>query len=356
LRRAATLVLTLAATAASAQTAALDGAPASALPAPLATPLSTPLTTPKAASYTAFVGNDQCPTNNSVSQLTGPTWTLGATVGVGNCPAGIAFSPDGTTAYVLGAGDSTITPIDTASFTAGAPFASVVVNPIFIATTPDGQSILTAGASSNNLAVISTQNTASAKLVGVGAGPEGIAVLPDSSAAYVANQTDGTVSVVKLGKNPALKKTITFPAPGCTPFGMAATPDGKTVLAACTSGSLWPINVAKNTVAASPFAIPQSNGGAEVVVTPNGKTAYVSNTNGFVYPVTLKGGAVGAPIAVPGAWGLAISPDGKVLMVGDGDCCFINTPVSIVNTAKNTVTTTLQTPGLYTHRWLAFQP
>jgi YVTN family beta-propeller protein len=348
LRRAATLVLTLAATAASAQTAALDGSPAS--------PITRSETTPKAASYTAFVGNDQCPTNNSVSQVTGPNWTLGATVGVGNCPAGIAFSPDGATAYVLGAGDSTITPIDTASFTAGAPFPSVVVNPVWIAITPDGQSILTTGHSSNNLAVIDTQNRGNVKLVSVGANPQDIAVLPDGSAAYVANQDDGTVSVVKLGKNPALKKTITFPAPGCTPFGLAATPDGKTVLAACTSGSLWPINIAKNTAAASPFAIPQSNGGAEVVVTPNGKTAYVSNTNGFVYPVTLKSGAVGAPIAVPGARGMAISTDGKVLMVGDGDCCFINTPVSIINTAKNTVTTTLQTPGLYTHSWLAFKP
>jgi YVTN family beta-propeller protein len=348
LRRAAALVLTLAATAASAQTAALDGAPAS--------PITRSETTPKAAGYTAFVVNGQCPTNNSVSQVTGPNWTLGATVGVGNCPAGIAFSPDGTTAYVLNANDSTITPIDTASFTAGAPFSSVVVGPIFIVTTPDGRSILATGAVSNNLAVIDAQNRGNVKLVGVGAGPEGIAVLPDGSAAYVANQTDGTVSVVKLGKNPALKKTITFPAPGCTPFGMAATPDGKTVLAACTSGALWPINAAKNAPAASPFATPQTNAGREVVVTPNGKTAYVSNTNGFVYPVTLKGGAIGTPIAVPGAWGLAISPDGKVLMVGDGDCCFINTPVSIVNTANNTVTTTLQTPGLYGHRWLAFQP
>ena len=309
-----------------------------------------------AAAYTVYVGNDQCPTNNSVTQLTGKPWTLGTTIPVGNCPAGIAFAPDGSKAYVLNAGDSTITPIDTATFTAGTAFSAGVSVPIFVAVTPDGQSIVTAGASSNTLAVISTANTANVKTVNVGSSPQGVVVLPDSSAVYVANQGGGSVSVVKLGANPKLVKTVSFPSPGCTPSGIAAAPDGATVYAACTNGPLWPIKVAKNKAAAVPITIPQSCCTMQVAITPNGKTAYVSNTLGAVYPVTLKTGVVGTAIPVPGAYGLAMSPDGKVLMVGDGDCCFIDTPLSVVSTTSNTVTTTIPTGANYVHRWLAFKP
>lgn len=306
--------------------------------------------------YTAFVGNDQCPTNNSVSRLTGPNWTFGNTIGVGNCPAGIAFAPDGKTGYIVNAGDSTITPIDTASFTAGPAFPAGVSTPIFVKVTPDGKSIVTAGVNSNTLAVISTANTASVQTVAVGASPLGVAVLPDSSAAYVANNAAGTVSVVSLAGTPTLVKTIAFKPPGCTPYDIAATPDGQSVYAACMNGPIWRIKVARNKADAAPIALPQTSGTVELAITPDSKTAYVSNTWGAVYPVTLKTGAVGAAIAVPGAYGLALSPDGKYLLVGNGDCCFVDTPVSVVSTKTHTVVDTLPTGGNYVHRWLAFKP
>ena len=311
-----------------------------------------------APKYTAYVGNDQCPTNDSVSEMTGAPWTLGAAVAVGSCPAGIAFSPDGSKAWVLNAGDSTITPIDATTFAAGTPFPSQVIAPIFVKVTPNGKALLLPGSGSNQLAVISTANTAGVKLVPVGATPLGVAVLPDSSAAYVGNNADGTVSVVALGANPHVVKTITFPSPGCAAYDMAVVPDGSVVLAACTNGPLWAIDTVKNKAAPTPIAIPQTSGGLDVVVTPNGRTAYVSNSNGFVYPVKLSraGSVVGTPIPITGAFGLAMSPDGKALMVGNGICCFVDTPVSIVSTATNTVTSVVETPGLYAHRWLAFRP
>ena len=311
-----------------------------------------------APKYTAYVGNDQCPTNDSVSTMTGAPWTLGAAVGVGSCPAGIAFAPDGAKAWVLNAGDNTITPIDATTFAAGTPFPSQVVAPVFVKVTPNGKSLVLPGTGSAQLAIISTANTASVKLVPVGATPIGVAVLPDSSAAYVGNNADGTVSVVALGANPHVVKTIAFPAPGCAPYDMAVVPDGSAVLAACTNGQLWPIDTAKNKATPAPIAIPETSGGLDVVVTPNGRTAYMSNSNGFVYPVKLSrmGSVVGTPIPVVGAFGLAMSPDGKELMVGNGICCFVDTPVSIVSTATNAVTSTIETPGLYAHRWLAFRP
>jgi DNA-binding beta-propeller fold protein YncE len=309
-----------------------------------------------AGSYTAYVGNDQCPTNNSVSEVTGPRWKVRSTIGVGSCPAGIAFTPNGATAYVLNASDSTITPVTTATFTAGTAFSAGVSSPIFIAVTPDGKSIVTEGDASDNVAVISTTNTNNVQTVPVGNGPNGIAILPNGSAAYVANTTDGTVSVVRLNGTPTVTKTITFKAPGCSGFGIAAAPNGKNVYVACGNGDLWKIAVATNKAAASPIVLPQTSGGAEVVITPNGKTAYVSNTNGDVYPVTLKTATVRPPIAVAGAYGLAMSPDGRYVMAGDGDCCFTNTDIFVIKVATNMVTSDVPTGTNYVHRWLAFQP
>lgn len=306
------------------------------------------------AQYTLYVGNDQCPTNNSVTRFSGKPWGAGATVPVGHCPASIAFSPDGATAWVMNAGANTITPIDTASFTPGAAFPAGVVAPLFAEVTPDGQWLVTTGAGSNQLALIATANTALVKTVAVGASPTGLVLLPDGSKAYTANVADNTVSVVSLGANPKLKKTLSLP--GCSPYGMAATPDGSAVYVACITGPLWRIRTAKDKADAAPIALPQTSGGAQVVITRDGKTAFVSNTNGAVYPVTLKTGAVGTPIAIAGAYGLALSPDGKVLAVGNGDCCWVDTPVHFIKVSTRTVETTLGTGTNYTHRWLAFQP
>ncbi|MBQ0942159.1 YncE family protein [Ideonella sp. 4Y16] len=317
--------------------------------------LAATLASPAArAQYTLYVGNDQCPTNNSVTQFTGKPWASGATVPVGHCPAGIAFSPDGATAWVMNAGANTITPINTATFTPGPAFNAGVTAPLFAAATPDGQWLATTGAGSNQLALIATGNTAVVKTVAVGASPTGLAVLPDGSKAYTANAGDSTVSVVSLGATPKLKKTLSLP--GCSPYGMAATPDGSAVYVACITGPLWRIRTAKDKADAAPITLPQSSGGAQVVITLDGKTAFVSNTNGAVYPVTLKTGAVGTPIAIPGAYGLALSPDGKVLAVGNGDCCWLDTPVHFVKVSTQTVETTLGTGTNYTHRWIAFRP
>ena len=82
------------------------------------------------------------------------TNTVIATIPVGNCPAGVAVSPDGATAYVANL-DGTVSVIDTAT------------------------------------------NTVTATIT-VGDGPSGVAVSPDGTRAYVTNSEDGTVSVIIL--------------------------------------------------------------------------------------------------------------------------------------------------------------
>lgn len=312
-------------------------------------------------SYTAYVGNDQCPTDNSVSSVTGPTWTVGSTIGVGDCPAGVAFSPNGTTAYIANASDNTITPIATSTFTAGTAFSSGVSSPLYMAVTPNGQFLIATGNGSNNIAIISTSDTADVQTVTVGSGPTGIAVLPNSSAAYVANGGDGTVSVVSLTGTPAVTKTISFKTTkkaGCaSPNGIAATPNGKDVYVSCYAGEVYKIVVKTNKAAGKPIEVPQTSGNQQIVISPSGSTAYVSNYNGYVYPITLSGkGSVGTGIPAANAWGLAISPDGAYVMAGDGYCCNSDTPLYVISTSSNTVTSTVDTGSNYTHRWLAFKP
>ena len=315
-----------------------------------------PATAGAAGPYTAYVGNDQCPTNDSVTSITGPSsWTVGSTIGVGNCPAGIAFSPDGSTAYMANASDNTITPINTSTFTAGTAFSSGVTSPLFMAVTPNGASLVVGGPGSNQVAVISTANTASVQTVSVGTNPEGLSILPDSSAAYIDNGSDNTVDVVSLTGTPTVTKTISFPSPGCTgPEGNAVTTNGKWVWVACDgNGMLWGIKVSKEK---AKIAIKVGKGDHQVVVTPNGLTAYVSSpNNNKVFPVNLSTHVVGNGIAVNNAWGLAMSPDGSYVMAGDGTCCFATTDVYVIKTSNNTISATLNTGG-FTHRWLAFQP
>ena len=52
-------------------------------------------------------------------------------------PEGVAITPNGTTAYVTNFGDGTVTPIDTATNTAGTPIAAGA-HPYGIAITPNG--------------------------------------------------------------------------------------------------------------------------------------------------------------------------------------------------------------------------
>ena len=314
--------------------------------------------------YTVYVVNSQCPTNNSVTSVTGSgsSWTVGATDGVGDCPAGVSFSPNGSIAYVVNASDNTITPINTTTFAAGTAFSTGVSGPIYADVTPNGNSIVTAGPGGDTVAVISTSNTSDIQTVTVGNGAFGIAILPNSSAAYITNASDDTVSVVSLTGTPTLTKTITFPKPGCKgPIDAAATPNGKAVYVVCASNfRIWKISVATNKAAAAGIKIKKggSSGGSleEIVITPNGKTAYVSNYNdGAVYPVTLKTGVVGTGIPVPAAYGLAMSPDGSYVLAGDGTCCNDTTDVYSIKVSTNTVVSSFNTGG-YTQRWLAFKP
>src|SRR5207253_2201487 len=80
--------------------------------------------------------------SNNVTPIATASNTAGTPIPVGSVPFGIAITPDGTTAYVANEGSNNVTPIATASNTPGTPI-TVGSSPPGIAITPDGSTAST---------------------------------------------------------------------------------------------------------------------------------------------------------------------------------------------------------------------
>ena len=85
-----------------------------------------------AHSVTAYVVNSD---SDTVTPIQTATNTAGTPVTVGPGPVAIAITPDGKTAYVLNSHSGTVTPIQTATNTAGTPI-TVGTYPWAIVITP----------------------------------------------------------------------------------------------------------------------------------------------------------------------------------------------------------------------------
>jgi YVTN family beta-propeller protein len=217
---------------------------------------------------------------------------------------------------------------------------------------------------SNNVSVIDTATNKVVTTIGVGFGPEAIAVTPDGNHAYVVGGggfgssgiSSGTVSVIDTATN-----TVVAMVPvGAIPRGVAVTPDGTHAYVASWffSPSVSVIDTATNTVVAT---VPLSNiNPIAVAVTPNGKYAYVAGgvsghpptaaptptvfvidtaSNTVVAEVTV--GEVNNPYVVIST-GVAITPDGKQVYVTNS---FPLDTVSVIDTASNTVVATVPVGG-----------
>lgn len=168
--------------------------------------------------------------------------------------------------------------------------------------------------------------------VPVGSDPYAIAITPDGSTAFVANNGSGTVTPVNVPSlstqtNLCLPIGSCFPHDtGTQPEAVAVTPDGSAAYVANSGeNSITEITIHNGT---AKVASPQISSGLfsypdALAISPDGNTLWVANySGGTVVPVSLPGGKVGTPINVgldPTA--LAITPDGRHLLVansGDG--------------------------------------
>jgi YVTN family beta-propeller protein len=239
-------------------------------------------------------------------------------------------------AYVANEGGS-VSVIDTATNTvvATVPVGGV---PIGVAVTPDGKHAYVANFTDGTVSVIATatSNTTGTPIP-VGNGPEGVAITPDGKHAYVTNSgtlnvPGTTVSVIATASNTVVA-TVKV---GNTPSEVAVTPDGKHVYVTnFRSDNVSVIATANNTVVAT---VNVGNHPDGVAVTPDGKHVYVANYGSAdVSVIATATNTVAATVNVGNhPDGVAVTPDGKHAYVANGT----SDSVSVIDTANNTVVAT----------------
>ena len=232
---------------------------------------------------------------------------------------------------------------------------------------------------SNTVSIIDIPSGTVIGAVPVGSEPQGVAVAPNGTTAYVTNLSGPSVSVIDAAQFPAAVKTIktgTFPsaivvAPNGTrayvsnglstpmlsvintannhvignialpgaPAGVAVAPNGRQIYVAngTTTGAVSVVSAATQAVLLS---IPVGASPVGIAVTPNGARAYVTQSlsKGSVTDINLTHDTVTRSIKVGSdPVGIAITPDGTKAFVAN----HTGNTVSVINTANDRVTATI---------------
>jgi DNA-binding beta-propeller fold protein YncE len=259
------------------------------------------------------------------------TRTAQAAIPVPGNPTSLAISPDGATLYVTSENARVLTPISTATNTAG---TSVPV-------CTDGGTFGTGSTATVLTDVLSVAVTPNGKTLYVGC----------VSYDLIAEQGNGYLIPIDVATG-TQGTHISFVN---EPVDLAITPNGKTLYVAGqasgdhSSGStIVPIDTATRTIG---MPLPVTGGASSIVIGPDGRSAYVGAST--ITPLNLPTGTFGAAATVGDLLGHpAFAPDGKTLYLptayfgGDiGDAHFPGLP------AVTPWTTGTNKPGASVFLW-----
>ena len=290
-----------------------------------------------AASGTLYVTDYDSP--GAVVPVPLSTLTAGSAItsGIGKFPPAVAISPDARRAFTANSGSATMSAIDTAANTAQAVNLTAFGGPRGIAVSPNGSQVFLA--TPLGVAIVNAHTLAvNPSPITVGNDPQGIAFTPNGKFAYVANNGDGTVSIIATSSD-TVTATISLGLPA-NPCALTVSPNGAkvVVIGGCfdATGGVSIISTATNnatsinSLGTHPFEA--------VAMSPNGKAAYVyDNTSGDIWQVDPRtGGTPTSPLVSGqgGIRGLALSPSGSRLFAtrsGSGT-------VSMINPLSGTIT------------------
>lgn len=253
------------------------------------------------AAHTLYVSNGR---GDTVTPIATATNTAGPPIPVGRAPGWIAVTADGKIAYVT-TDDPVVVPIATATGRAGSPIR-VGVNRsglidhqlVAIAITPDGKTVYVAKTDHANgdrgtVTPIDTATNTPGEPIDVGVRPCAIVITPDGKTAYVVNQS--RPQPPPWHSYEAEKRGL--PQPQRDP-----------------RGTVTPIDTATN---APGEPIDVGNRPHAIAITPDGTTAYVTSwQDGTVTPIATATNTAGQRIPVgEGASAIAVTPDGETAYV-----------------------------------------
>jgi YVTN family beta-propeller protein len=229
-----------------------------------------------------------------------------SSIPVGRMPFGLAISPDGRFAYVSNVGMFQYSPVP--GYDANRPKQTGLGFPPYgfpskeaaEGTTVEGKQIPGLGdpnvPEANSLWVIDVTDPAHAKVTGkiktgvqvgsqsVGGSSPG-AVAAGGERVFVSNATQDSITIINARSKQVEKTVLLEPAAavkglrGVLPFGMALSPDEKSLYVACSGINAVAVVDARKGKVLGYF--PTAWFPARLAVSPEGKTLYVANAKGF---------------------------------------------------------------------------
>jgi YVTN family beta-propeller protein len=154
---------------------------------------------------------------------------------VGRDPTGLAVNPERNEVYAVNSGSNSVTVID-ASTNKIVATIGVRQRPYFIAISPDGRRAYVPNSGSNNVSVIDLDGRRQIAVAATGEGPGVARVAPDNRTLVVSNAQAGSVSVysINLSGPPLTLRGAFAGCPGAT--DIAILPDSSKAFVACSGG------------------------------------------------------------------------------------------------------------------------
>jgi YVTN family beta-propeller protein len=222
----------------------------------------------------------------------------------------------------------------------------VGIGPDGIAISPDGTRAYVSNSASHTISVIDTATNKVLTTIPVGNGPRWVAVSPDGTRAYVCSYDRGSVAVIDTTSN----RVMTNISCGTYTRGIAFNPDGtRAYVSNFGSHTISVIDTATDQVLTN---IPTGNSPYGVAVSPDGNRVYVSNwvsNTVSVIDSTTDRVLTSIPIGTKPT-GIAINPDGTRVYASN----WTSNTVSVIDTATDQVLTNIQVGN--NPYWIAVSP
>jgi PQQ-dependent catabolism-associated beta-propeller protein len=210
------------------------------------------------------------------------------------------------------------------------------VDPEQLAVSPDGSHLFVANEDAGLASIIDTRTGRAIAELEVGLEPEGVAVSPDGRWLYVTGESSSTVTIIDT----AARKVIAHLLVGSRPRGVAFTSDGALALITSELGRSLTLIDAKRHQIVKSIQIPNPNAKpVGIAIAPGNRVAYIATGRANAVAVLdLAAQKFTAEIPVgERCWGLALLPDGSKLYVANN----LSNNISVIDTAQLKVIKTI---------------